>query len=60
MLVSFGSFWGGEGRGIEWWAGDVFLIVLVIFYLCLGAVVCLWLRSRVSRLGQPGRAAPGA
>jgi uncharacterized membrane protein len=52
MLVSFGSFWGGEGLGIEWWAGDAFLIILVVFYLCLSGALYLWLRSRVRRLGQ--------
>jgi Ca2+/H+ antiporter, TMEM165/GDT1 family len=53
MLISFGSFWGGEGLGIEWWSGDIFLVILVVFYLCLSGALFLWLRSRVRRLGQP-------
>jgi uncharacterized membrane protein len=29
LLVSFGIFWAGEGAGVEWWAGDWFLVMLV-------------------------------
>jgi Ca2+/H+ antiporter, TMEM165/GDT1 family len=33
MLTSFGTFWGGEGLGIEWPRQDVFLLVLIGIYL---------------------------
>ncbi|HEX6541736.1 MAG TPA: hypothetical protein VF040_08280 [Ktedonobacterales bacterium] len=44
MLASFGTFWGGEGLGISWWHDDVFLLVLVAFYLAVSGLLVLWLR----------------
>lgn len=45
MLTSFGTFWGGEGIGIQWWHEDTFLLILVIFYLAVTGILVLWLRS---------------
>jgi len=45
MLASFGTFWGGEGLGISWWQDDLFLLVLVGFYLAVAGVLILWLRQ---------------
>jgi uncharacterized membrane protein len=44
MLTSFGTFWGGEGLGISWWHEDVFLLVLIAFYLAAAGALILWLR----------------
>lgn len=44
MLTSFGTFWGGEGVGISWWREDLFLPILVVFYLVVAGVLILWLR----------------
>jgi len=44
MLTSFGTFWGGEGLGIEWWHEDLFLLVLVAFYLAVALALIAWLR----------------
>jgi uncharacterized membrane protein len=44
MLTSFGTFWGGEGLGIEWWHEDLFLLVLVAIYLIYTWGLVLWLR----------------
>jgi uncharacterized membrane protein len=33
MLVSFGTFWAGEGVGIDWPAGDVSIVLLLGGYL---------------------------
>src|SRR5262249_55426883 len=44
MLASFGTFWGGEGIGINWPLQDAFLIVLVAFYLAVTGALILWLR----------------
>jgi len=44
MLTAFGSFWGGEGLGIEWWHEDLFLLVLVAVYLTFTWGLVLWLR----------------
>ncbi len=53
MLTSFGTFWGGEGLGISWWHDDLFLLVLVAFYLALSGALILWLRPYA-----PARQAP--
>lgn len=45
MLTSFGTFWSGEGFGVVWPAGDMFLLVLVILYLFASFVLVLWLRQ---------------
>jgi uncharacterized membrane protein len=44
MLTAFGTFWGGEGLGIEWWQEDLFLLVLVGVYLSFSWGLVLWLR----------------
>jgi uncharacterized membrane protein len=44
MLTSFGTFWGGEGVGIEWWREDLFIVVLVVLYLAVSGALVLWLR----------------
>jgi uncharacterized membrane protein len=44
MLTSFGTFWGGEGIGIQWWHEDVFLPILVAGYLVVAGLLILWLR----------------
>lgn len=36
MLVSFGTFWAGEGIGIDWPASDAILLVLVVAYALIG------------------------
>ena len=45
MLTSFGTFWGGEGIGISWWHEDLFLPILVVFYLAVTGALILWLRQ---------------
>lgn len=44
MLTSFGTFWGGEGLGIQWPGEDIFLLALVVFYLLLAGALIFWLR----------------
>jgi uncharacterized membrane protein len=44
MLTTFGTFWGGEGLGIEWWHDDIFLLVLVAFYFAVSLALIAWLR----------------
>ncbi len=44
MLTSFGTFWGGEGIGINWPGSDLFLLALIAFYLLVAFVIITWLR----------------
>ncbi len=46
MLLTFGTFWSGEGIGIQWPFSDLFLLVLVAFYLLLSLVLIRWIRQR--------------
>lgn len=44
MLTSFGTFWGGEGLGIQWPGADLFLLALIGFYLLVCLALVTWLR----------------
>ena len=46
MLVTFGTFWSGEGFGIEWPFADVFLVVLGVVYLSLCLLLISWISRR--------------
>ncbi len=41
MLVTFGTFWAGEGIGIDWPASDAILLVLLAAYL-LTSLAAVW------------------
>lgn len=45
MLTSFGTFWTGEGVGIEWPLQDLFLIVLAATYLATSGLLVIWLKT---------------
>lgn len=45
MLLSFGTFWSGEGFGLHWWQGEGTLLWIVGFYLaCALLLVAAWKR----------------
>lgn len=45
MLLSFGTFWSGEGLGLQWWAGEATLAWIVAAYLAAAfALIALWRR----------------
>ena len=45
MLISFGTFWAGEGIGIDWPAGDVTIVMLLVLYAASG-LAGVWLARR--------------
>ncbi|HEY1421667.1 MAG TPA: hypothetical protein VGG90_13280 [Candidatus Dormibacteraeota bacterium] len=63
MLTSFGTFFAGEGLGVNWWNGDVVLLPLIAGYAAASQLFVQYLRHRdeldLSRVGllKPVRAA---
>lgn len=49
MVVSFGTFWLGEGVGITWPLGDATLPVVAVCYAGLALAIIQLLKSRVTR-----------
>jgi uncharacterized membrane protein len=45
MLTTFGTFWTGEGFGVEWPLADVFLLILGAIYLCAAFLLIRWLKQ---------------
>lgn len=45
LLVSFGTFWTGEGLKVTWPLGDGALVALAGFYLVVTWISVAWLRS---------------
>jgi uncharacterized membrane protein len=49
MLTGFGTFWGAEGAGVDWPAGDAALLVLLAFFALSSVLfVRLLVRRRLS------------
>jgi uncharacterized membrane protein len=52
MLTSFGTFWGAEGAGVSWPAGDAALLALLAFFTCSSLLlVRLVQRMRLQPVG---------
>lgn len=50
MLAAFGTFWAGEGIGLQWPGGDGAIIALIVVYLAIAlALVQLCRRRRLRR-----------
>ncbi|HXY91526.1 MAG TPA: hypothetical protein VEP49_03545 [Acidimicrobiia bacterium] len=46
MLISYGTFWGGESVGVGWPGGDLAILVLVAWYAIVASVLVLLVRRR--------------
>jgi len=51
MLTTFGTFWGGEGAGVDWPGGDLAILGLLVF-LTLASLALVRLLSR-AHAGRP-------
>ena len=49
MLMSFGTFWGGEGVGVDWQLSDAMILVLLAFYGAMAYLTVAMLRSHNAR-----------
>ena len=55
MLTSFGTFWAGEGFGVNWPFSDAFILVLAALYLVASFVLVTTLRqTKQQRLAVAG------
>ncbi len=50
MLVTFGTFWAGEGVGIDWPAEDASILVLLVGYVALSLAGTWLVRGRLRRM----------
>ncbi len=39
MLLSLGTYWTGEGAGLQWWLGDSTLFAFIAAYACIAALL---------------------
>jgi len=53
MLMAFGTFWGGEGVGVEWELRDLTIVLLMVLYGGTAAVLVDVLRSRFASQPEP-------
>jgi len=53
MLVSFGTFWAGEGIGIEWPGDDLSIALLLIGYLGASLLAVRIIANGLVGQGQP-------
>jgi Ca2+/H+ antiporter, TMEM165/GDT1 family len=53
MLVSFGTFWAGEGIGIDWPGDDLSIVLLLAGYLATSLLAVRIIATGLVRLGQP-------
>ncbi|MDA8330826.1 MAG: hypothetical protein M0027_06390, partial [Candidatus Dormibacteraeota bacterium] len=54
MLVTFGTFWGGEGAGVRWPGSDLALLGLLAIYAAITwAAVSTLTRSRGLGAAEP-------
>ena len=60
MLAAFGTFWLGEGSGLEWTLGDGMLPVLVALYAVVCWALARWLTVRRARSIATDATATGA
>ena len=44
MLTTFGTFWLGEGFGVEWPLSDAFILILIAIYLVASFLLTFWLK----------------
>lgn len=56
MLTSFGTFWAGEGLGINWPLSDVFILILVAIYLLTSFGLVMWLRQTPAQIANRKKA----
>ncbi|WP_240702347.1 COG4280 domain-containing protein [Trinickia terrae] len=60
LLCAFGTFWSGEGLGIEWPSGDLAILALAGGYLIVSQMLIVVCRRYRTRTPAVARTAPAA
>ena len=55
LLSAFGTFWVGEGMGLQWPAADWSILALVLAYLAVALTMVPVCRTRSQTIPQPHR-----
>lgn len=50
LLTSFGTFWTGEGLGVEWWHADLSIVVLALGYFAVSWLLIAFARRASAAL----------
>jgi len=53
MLTGFGTFWSGEGIGVDWPAGDLTILVLLAAYVAIALAGIYLVRASLERRRLP-------
>jgi uncharacterized membrane protein len=56
MLISFGTFWAGEGIGINWVGSDLAIVLLLAGYLLVSLMAVRFVAARLVWPAQPSLA----
>jgi uncharacterized membrane protein len=56
LLFTFGTFWAGEGVGIQWGLGEAMILVLLAMYALASWALVQVLRRRTALVPKEGRA----
>jgi uncharacterized membrane protein len=54
MLVSFGTFWAGEGIGVDWIGSDLAILMLLVGYLITALLAVRIVAAGIASPGKPG------
>ncbi len=54
MLISYGTFWGGESAGVVWPGGDAAILGLLAFYGAISWLLVVAVRRHRTLLGATG------
>lgn len=46
LLLSYGTFWLGEGLGFDWWLGDWMLLILFGIYSLVSVLAIRWIEAK--------------
>jgi uncharacterized membrane protein len=60
MLMAFGTFWGGEGVGVEWSLSDGTILAALAFYGAMSYLMVRMLKARRAEVPPAAVAAGGA